>query len=94
VIKVFLHVGEAVATRWIEMPKGILLLQTVPGDPQSGAIYLYDRARQIFYFGVFEHGSDSNLTTAEFEQLVVDYDLIAAASNPSALPAMTAAAVA
>ena len=46
VVKVFLNVGEAMAARWIEMPRGILLLQTVPDQPASGAIYLYDRERQ------------------------------------------------
>ena len=30
VVKVFLTVGEAIAARWIEMPRGILLLQRCP----------------------------------------------------------------
>jgi hypothetical protein len=38
VVKVFLVVGEAMAARWIEMPRGILLLQAVPDQPASGAI--------------------------------------------------------
>ena len=46
--KAFLNVGEALAARWIEMPRGILLLQSVPDQPASGAIYLYDRERRIF----------------------------------------------
>jgi hypothetical protein len=43
VMKVFITLGEGQAARWIEMPKGVLLLQTVPSEPASGAIYLYDR---------------------------------------------------
>jgi hypothetical protein len=67
------------------MPKGVLLLQAVPNNPQSGAIYLYDRERQIFYFVVFEHGRDDSLTAEEFEQLVTEYDLLFWASNPDVL---------
>lgn len=37
VIQVFLNVGEAAAARWIQMPKGILLLQMIPGDPNIGS---------------------------------------------------------
>src|SRR5439155_2215658 len=82
VIKVFLNRGEALAARWIEMPRGILLLQTVPGDPASGAIYLYDRDGQVFYFVAFKEGRDDSFTPAEFEQLVVEYDLLSWAANP------------
>ena len=84
-IKVFLYIGEAIASRWIQMPKGVLLLQSVPDNPQSGAIYLYDRERQTFYLVVFEHGRDDCLTTAEFEQLVVEYNLLSWAANPDVL---------
>lgn len=86
VIKVFLHVGEAVAARWIEMPKGVLLLQAVADNPQSGAIYLYDRERQIFYFVCFDQGRDDSLSVAEFEQLVTEYDLVSWTGNPALLP--------
>jgi hypothetical protein len=84
-IKVFLYVGEAIASRWIEMPKGVLLLQTIPGRPESGAIYLYDRQQQIFYFVFFEEGRDDSLTTAQFEQLVGEYNLLVWTSNPAVM---------
>ena len=84
-IKVFLHLGEAVAPRWLQMPRGVLLLQAVPDNPQSGAIYLYDRERQLFYLVTFEHGCDDSLTAAEFEQLVTEYDLLFWAANPDVL---------
>jgi hypothetical protein len=86
-IKVFLYMGEAIASRWVQMPKGILLLQAVPDDPQSGAIYLYDRQRQIFYFACFDEGRDDSLSVEEFEQLVTEYDLVSWTANPALLPA-------
>jgi hypothetical protein len=85
VMKVFLNVGEGIASRWIEMPKCVLLLQSVPDSPASGAIYLYDRERHVFYLIVFEQGRDDMLTTAEFEELVAEYDLLGCAENPRIL---------
>ena len=87
VMKVFLTVGEAIATRWIEMPKGILLLQAVPDQPASGAIYLYDRELHIFFFVDFAEGRDDALTAAEFDQLVTEYDLVSWTANPRFLSA-------
>jgi hypothetical protein len=81
VVKVFLNIGEGIASRWIEMPKCVLLMQSVPDNPASGAIYLYDRERQVFYLVVFEEGRDDSLTTAEFEELVAEYDLLGCAEN-------------
>jgi hypothetical protein len=87
VVKVFLTVGEAIAARWIEMPRGILLLQTVPDQPASGAIYLYDRERRIFFFVDFVSGRNDALTATEFDQLVAEYDLVWCTANPAELPA-------
>lgn len=88
VIKVFLTVGEAMAARWIEMPRGILLLQSVPDELASGAIYLYDRERQIFFLVDFVNGRNDALTAAEFDQLVAEYDLVSWTANPELLPAI------
>ena len=81
-MKAFLNVGEALASRWIEMPRGILLLESVPDEPASGAIYLYDREGRIFYFVSFVDGRDDRLTVSEFDQLVAEYDLVSLAANP------------
>jgi hypothetical protein len=81
VVKVFLAIGDGVAARWIEMPKCVLLLQTVAGIPESGAIYLYDREQCQFYLAVFEQGREDTLTITEFEQLVAEYDLLGYIEN-------------
>jgi hypothetical protein len=85
VVKAFLNVGEALASRWIEMPRGILLLESVPDELASGAIYLYDREGHIFYFVSFLDGRDDALTVSEFDKLVVEYDLVWRAANPQLL---------
>lgn len=86
VIKAFLSIGEAVAARWIEMPKAIVLLQMVPDDPASGAIYFYDRQRQEFYLLSFE-GADDTLTVEDFNQLLPEYNLLRYAERPWLLEA-------
>jgi hypothetical protein len=91
VVKVFLAIGDGVAARWIEMPKSVLLLQTVAGIAESGAIYLYDRERHQFYLAVFEQGHDDTLTTTEFEQLVAEYDLLGYIENRRNVTALSLA---
>jgi hypothetical protein len=84
VIKAFLGIGEAVAARWIQMPKAILLLQMAPENPASGAIYVYDRLGQDFYLLSFE-GAEDNLTLEDFSQLLPEYDLLRYAEQPGLL---------
>lgn len=86
VINTFLGIGEGVAARWIQMPKAILLLQMVPDDPASGAIYIYDREREEFYMFSFE-GAEDTLTVEEFADLVKEYNLLRYAEEPSLLQA-------
>jgi hypothetical protein len=80
----FLKLGEGVAARWIQMPKGVLLFQVVPDKPDSGAIYLYDRERQEFFLLEVE-GSDEHLTLDEFLELVSQYDLLRYVEQPGRL---------
>ena len=84
VIKEFLAIGDAVAARWIQMPKAILLLQMAPENPASGAIYVYDRLRQDFYLLSFE-GAEDDLTVDEFSQLLPEYNLLRYAEQPALL---------
>ena len=86
VINIFLSIGEAVAARWIQLPKGILLLQMAPNNPASGAIYVYDRTNQDFYMISFE-GSDDTLTLDEFSKILPEYDLLHYAEQPALLRA-------
>ena len=47
-VTAFLELGEAIATRWVQTAKGVLLLQMVPDNSESGAIYVFDRQRDFF----------------------------------------------
>jgi hypothetical protein len=85
-IREFLKIGEAVAARWIEMPRGILIFQVAPERDDSGAIYLYDREQHVFFMVGFD-GPDDNLTLAEFNQLLDEYGLLKYAETPSLIAA-------
>jgi hypothetical protein len=84
IIREFLTIGDAVAARWIQMPKAILLLQMAPENPASGAIYVYDRLRQDFYMLSFE-GAEDTLTLEDFSLLLSEYDLLRYAEQPALL---------
>lgn len=84
VIHEFLKIGEAVAGRWIQMPKGVLFLQKAPENPASGAIYVYDRQTQELYMLSFE-GDDDHLTVDDFSELFTEYNLLRYAEQPSLL---------
>jgi hypothetical protein len=57
-VQAFLELGEAVATRWIQTRKGVMLLQMVPDNNASGAIYVFDRQRDDWYMLSFEGCED------------------------------------
>ena len=84
VINTFLGIGEAIAARWIQMPKAILLLQMATENQASGAIYVYDRVHQDFYMLSFE-GAEDNLTLNDFSELLPEYNLLRYAEQPDLL---------
>ena len=85
-LRIFLDVASpdgqtAIAPRVSQMSKGVLLLQSVEGDPASGAIYIYNRTSGDFSAVLFD-GEDDHLTVAEFELLVQEYGLLEYAARP------------
>ncbi len=83
-VTTFLELGEAVATRWIETRKGVLLLQMVPDDRASGAIYLFDRQREQWYMLSFEDCED-RFTSERFDRTFTEYDLFRLVEQPGLL---------
>jgi hypothetical protein len=83
-IAAFLEIGEAIATRWIQTSKGVLLLQMVPEDKASGAIYVLDRERDDWYMLSFE-GCEDQFTSEEFDRVFSEYDLFRFVERPGLL---------
>lgn len=83
-ISAFLEVGEAIATRWIQTPKGVLLLQMAPENIASGAIYVFDRQRDDWYMLSFE-GCEDQFTSEQFDRIFSEYKLFSYVEQPGLL---------
>ena len=83
-VAAFLEIGEAVATRWIQTAKGVLLLQMVPGDDASGAIYVFDRRQDQWYMLSFE-GCEDRFSSEMFDRAFSEYDLFRLIEHPGLL---------
>jgi hypothetical protein len=80
-VAAFLEIGEAIATRWIQTAKGVLLLQMVPDDHASGAIYVFDRQHDQWYMLSFEDCEDQ-FTSEKFDRAFSEYDLFRLVEQP------------
>jgi len=58
--------------RWIEFPNSLLLFLLVPGDPESGAVYVLDRKRETWYSVDFEDEQFGGYSVPQFETLLKD----------------------
>jgi len=83
-VSAFLEIGEAIATRWIQTSKGVLLLQMVADNPSSGAIYVFDRQRDDWYMLSFE-GCEDQFTAETFDQVFSEYGLFGYVEQPGLL---------
>jgi len=65
----FLDGMQAVASRWIQFPAGVLLYVISPRTPEAGDLYVFDRRQGVFYCLEFEE-VDGQLTIEDYERLV------------------------
>lgn len=74
VLRAFLAVGEARAERLVEDNGGFLVLQSVPGRSNTGAIYAYIERLQAFFWLRFEQKEDT-LNGDDFQNALRVYHL-------------------
>ena len=91
VIGEFLTSRSMTTVRWIQMPKGVLILATLLNDRECGAIFVYDREKQEFHQLSFA-GCSTPLCVEELWSLSVAYKLIRYAEKPALLKARVRAA--
>ena len=58
--------------RWIELPASVLLFLLVPGDPDSGAVYVLDRKKGTWYAVDFEDEQFGGYSVSQLEMLLKD----------------------
>ncbi|MGH9445841.1 MAG: hypothetical protein ACRD3O_08960 [Terriglobia bacterium] len=56
--------------RWVQFPGALLVFAVVPGDPESGAFYVFDRKSSTWYWVDFEDDKYGGYSEADFECLM------------------------
>jgi hypothetical protein len=85
-ILAFARWAEAHLKRWVDYARGALLFLMVPGDPESGAFYIYDRAREAFFLVEFAQAPRiGGYRLAEFDEMAEACGLKSLARNPRGL---------
>ena len=64
----------ALVSRLRELPTGLLLITSIPGQAQSGAIYFYSAVRRAFFMLDWA-GRDDDFEAEEFDVLVEAFSL-------------------
>ena len=68
--------------RWIELPASVLLFLLVPGDPDSGAVYVLDRKKGIWYAVDFEDEQFGGYSVSQLEMLLKDCNFLDLIERP------------
>ncbi|HVO61697.1 MAG TPA: hypothetical protein VMT53_12235 [Terriglobales bacterium] len=58
--------------RWIELPASVLLFLLVPGDPESGTVYVLDRKNGTWYSVDFDDEQFGGYSVSQIESLLKD----------------------
>jgi hypothetical protein len=56
--------------KWVQFPRALFVFLVVPGDPESGAFYVFDRRREVWYWVDFEDEKFGGYTAGDFDRLV------------------------
>jgi hypothetical protein len=56
--------------KWVQFPKALFLFLIVPGDPESGAFYVYDRHSRVWYWIDFDDEKFGGYSVSDFDRLI------------------------
>jgi hypothetical protein len=56
--------------KWVQFPKALFVFLVVPGDPESGAFYVYDRHAKLWWWVDFEDNNYGGYAASDFDRLV------------------------
>lgn len=83
--------SEAQIVRWVQFAAGALFFTLVPGDSESGGVYILDRKEGIFYWLDFNDQKWGGYSLADYEALERTYRLSLLAQRPWLLKRLGAA---
>ena len=68
--------------RWIELPASVLLFLVVPGDPESGAVYVLDRKKGTWYAVDFDDEQFGGYSVSQLEMLLKECSFLDLVERP------------
>ena len=79
------HAAEAEIVRWVQFPRGVLFFTLVSGDPESGALYVFDRKTGVFYWLDFDDRKWGGYSIQDYRALVRQHKLTTLTQRPTLL---------
>jgi len=77
-------------TKWVQFPKALLLFLLVPGDPESGAFYVYDRRSRVWFWVDFDDEKFGGYNLSDYDRLVRDCRFLDLVERPQLLAVRSA----
>ena len=71
--------------KWVQFPKALFVFLVVPCDPESGAFYVFDRRREVWYWVDFEDEKFGGYTVGDFDELVRECRFLDIVERPDSL---------
>jgi hypothetical protein len=71
--------------KWVQFPKALLIFLMVPGDPESGAFYIYDRRTRTWFWVDFEDDRFGGYSLTDYEHLIRECRFLDIVESPGAL---------
>jgi hypothetical protein len=73
--------------KWVQFPKALFVFLVVPGDPESGAFYVYDRRSGIWFWVDFDDDKFGGYSVGDFDRLVRECRFLDVVERPHLLTA-------
>ena len=71
--------------KWMQLPRALLVFLMVPGDPESGAFYVYDRVSRVWLWLDFDDEKFGGYTVGDFDHLVRECHFLDVVEHPQLL---------
>jgi hypothetical protein len=85
-VKALMEVADKTTVeKWIEFPDSVLLFVMIPGDPNSGTVYVLDRKPGVWRWIDFEDSQYGGYSLEELERLLGECNLLSLVERPALL---------
>jgi hypothetical protein len=71
--------------KWVQFPKALFVFLVVPGDPESGAFYVYNRPSKIWYWVDFDDDKFGGYAVGDFDRLIRECHFLDLVEGPHLL---------